>query len=92
MNLSKRRFLNAGTALGLALAVCGPAAAADPIKLRIGWPSPMVGPHGAGAKAFAWPRVASRPSSFRAARSAASARWWRRCSSARRRWQSPVPR
>ena len=53
MNLSKRRFLNAGTALGLALAVCGPAAAADPIKLRIGWPSPMVGPHGAGAKAFA---------------------------------------
>ena len=53
MNLSKRRFLNASTALGLALAVCGPAAAADPIKLRIGWPSPMVGPHGAGAKAFA---------------------------------------
>jgi tripartite ATP-independent transporter DctP family solute receptor len=55
--LFRRRSLKALAALGLGLgtsAVLSTGAhAADPVKLSIGWPSPMVGPHGAGAKAFA---------------------------------------
>jgi TRAP-type transport system periplasmic protein len=39
----------------LAIGGVAPAAAlaADPVEIGIGWPSPMIGPHGAGAKAFA---------------------------------------
>jgi len=56
MNWSIRNFLQPVVAIGLGLAwlaACGAAIAADPLKLAIGWPSPMVGPHGAGAQAFA---------------------------------------
>ena len=45
--------LFSAVAAGLLLAAHAVAVAADPIKLGIGWPSPMIGPHGAGAKAFA---------------------------------------
>ena len=34
------------------LATGGSARAADPVELRIGYPTPLIGPHGAGAKAF----------------------------------------
>ena len=48
------RFLMAlFAAITLGLAAHGAARAADPILLGIGWPSPLVGPHGAGAKGFA---------------------------------------
>ena len=52
MNRSIRSLLARFVAVGLGLATSA-ALAADPVKLGIGWPSPMVGPHGAGAKAFA---------------------------------------
>ncbi len=48
-----RRLLGPLVAVGFCLASSAAAFAADPVKLGIGWPSPLVGPHGAGAKAFA---------------------------------------
>ncbi|MFM1988840.1 MAG: hypothetical protein RJA99_1797 [Pseudomonadota bacterium] len=56
MKASKRRFatlLAPLVAAAIGLATAGAARAADPIQLGIGWPSPLVGPHGAGAKGFA---------------------------------------
>ena len=53
MNRSLRSLLTSMVAVGVVLASSAAALAADPVKLGIGWPSPMVGPHGAGAKAFA---------------------------------------
>jgi TRAP-type transport system periplasmic protein len=53
MNRSLRNLLTSMVAVGVVLASSAAALAADPVKLGIGWPSPMVGPHGAGAKAFA---------------------------------------
>jgi len=38
-------------ALSAAFALGG-AHAAEPLKIGIGYPTPLVGPHGAGAKAF----------------------------------------
>jgi tripartite ATP-independent transporter DctP family solute receptor len=52
MNRSLRSLLTSIVAFGVGLASSA-GALADPVKLRIGWPSPMVGPHGAGAQAFA---------------------------------------
>jgi tripartite ATP-independent transporter DctP family solute receptor len=53
MNWSIRTFVKPAVAIGFALCALGAAMAADPVKLGIGWPSPMIGPHGAGAQAFA---------------------------------------
>ena len=53
MNRSFRNLLTSVIALGVGLAFSTASLAADPVTLRIGWPSPMVGPHGAGAKGFA---------------------------------------
>jgi tripartite ATP-independent transporter DctP family solute receptor len=48
-----RSLLTPVAAIVLGIAAHGLARAADPVVLGIGWPSPMIGPHGAGAKAFA---------------------------------------
>ncbi|MGE0798013.1 MAG: TRAP transporter substrate-binding protein [Lautropia sp.] len=53
-----RRSLKSLAVIGLGIGIgtgfgVGAARAADPVKINVGWPSPMIGPHGAGAKAFA---------------------------------------
>ncbi len=42
----------AALSIGAVAVASFPAQAADPVNIRIGWPSPLVGPHGTGAKAF----------------------------------------
>lgn len=53
MKSSLRSLIGTLVAGGIGIASSAVALAADPVKLGIGWPTPMVGPHGAGAKAFA---------------------------------------
>ena len=51
MTIFTRRFAVASLIAAGAL-VAGIAHAADPVVLGIGYPTPLVGPHGAGAKGF----------------------------------------
>ncbi len=53
--MNRRSLLAASAVTAASLLAAAPVVtfAADPIRIRVGWPSPLVGPHGAGAKAFA---------------------------------------